>query len=87
MFTFLSETVKFNGLIHQYLLDNFPGALDRKWYMVTLMPVIFGIMRYMQLIYEKNQGESPHKVLMSDRPLLFVVALWGLMVVGILYFA
>ncbi len=58
-----------------------------KWLMATVPVVIFGIMRYMQLIYEKNQGESPHKVLMSDRPLLFVVALWGLMVVGILYFA
>lgn len=57
-----------------------------KWLMATVPVVIFGIMRYMQLIYEKNQGESPHKVLMSDRPLLFVVALWGLMVVGILYF-
>lgn len=57
-----------------------------KWLMATVPIVIFGIMRYMQLIYEKNQGESPHKVLMSDRPLIFVVGLWGLMVIAILYF-
>jgi hypothetical protein len=40
----------------------------------------------MQLIYEKNEGESPHKVIMSDKPLLLVVGLWGMMVITILYF-
>lgn len=54
--------------------------------MATIPVVIFGVMRYMQLIYEKNEGESPHKVIMSDKPLLFVVGLWGVMVVAILYF-
>lgn len=57
-----------------------------KWLMATVPVVIFGVMRYMQLIYEKNEGESPHKVIMSDKPLLGVVALWGVMVVTILYF-
>lgn len=57
-----------------------------KWLMATVPVVIFGVMRYMQLIYEKNEGESPHKVIMSDKPLLFVVGLWGIMVVTIIYF-
>lgn len=56
-----------------------------KWLMATVPVVIYGVMRYMQLIYEKNEGESPHKVIMSDRPLLLVVALWGAMVITILY--
>jgi 4-hydroxybenzoate polyprenyltransferase len=57
-----------------------------KWLMATVPVVIFGVMRYMQLIYEKNEGESPHKVITSDRPLIAVVLIWGLMVVTILYF-
>lgn len=57
-----------------------------KWLMASVPVVIYGVMRYMQLIYEKNEGESPHKVIMSDGPLLFVVGLWGVMVITILYF-
>lgn len=57
-----------------------------KWLMATVPLVIYGVMRYMQLIYEKNQGESPHKIIMSDKPLIAVVATWGLMVITILYF-
>lgn len=57
-----------------------------KWLMASVPVVIFGVMRYMQLIYEKNEGESPHKVIMSDKILLSVVGVWALMVVAILYF-
>ena len=38
-----------------------------------------------ELIYEKNKGESPERVLLSDKPLLAAVVLWAVMVVGILY--
>ena len=60
--------------------------IAEKWLMVTVPFVIYGVMRYMQLIYEKNQGESPHKVLMTDKPLISVVAIWGTLVLFILYF-
>lgn len=42
-----------------------------KLLMITVPLVIFGVMRYLQLVYEKNEGESPEKVLVSDKPLLF----------------
>lgn len=58
---------------------------SQKWLMATVPVVIYGVMRYLQLIYEKNEGESPAKVLVTDKPLLFAVILWGLMVVGIIY--
>jgi len=47
--------------------------------------VIYVVMRYLLLVYEKNQGESPHRVLMSDRPILIAVTAWVMMVVSILY--
>lgn len=60
--------------------------LQRKWLMVTIIPVAYGLMRYLQRIYEKQEGESPERVLFSDRPLLLSVVIWTVMVVIITYF-
>lgn len=78
-FTAEGKVLKLFALLPRTLLVD-------KWLMATVPVVIFGVMRYMQLIYEKNEGESPHKVIMSDKPLLLVVGLWGMMVITILYF-
>lgn len=64
---------------------NLDVLAERKWLMITIPLVIYAIMRYLQLIYEKNEGESPEKVILSDRPLIFTAALWGIMLFGILY--
>ena len=85
MFTFFAEQVSFQGIIHNFLLDYFPGALDRKWYMVTIIPVIFGIMRYGQIIFEMQEGERPERIIATDIPLLLSVFLWGLLMIGIIY--
>jgi len=55
--------------------------------MATIPLVVYGVMRYMQLIYEKNEGESPERILLSDKPLIVTVVLWGVMVLGLLYVA
>ena len=85
MFTFFEEPILFNGLIHNFLLDNYPNALGRKWYMVTILPVIFGIMRYSQIIFEMQEGERPEKIIATDIPLLSMIFLWGLMIITIIY--
>jgi decaprenyl-phosphate phosphoribosyltransferase len=59
--------------------------LSEKLLMATTPLVIFGVMRYLQLIYEKNEGESPERILLSDKPLMITIFIWGLMTVGILY--
>ena len=56
-----------------------------KWLMLTIPIVIFGIMRYMQIIYAGAKAEAPEKVLLSDKPLLAAVIFWGVMVVLIIY--
>jgi 4-hydroxybenzoate polyprenyltransferase len=86
LFSFLHPAFVAEGRVLR-LFSLLPKTLiTEKWLMATVPIVIYGVMRYMQLIYEKNQGESPHKILMTDKPLLFSVGLWGLMVVTILYF-
>ncbi|HPJ16741.1 MAG TPA: decaprenyl-phosphate phosphoribosyltransferase [Candidatus Woesebacteria bacterium] len=85
MFTFFEEPIRFQGIIHQYLLTNYPNALDRKWYMITIVPVIFGIMRYGQIIFEMQEGERPERVIATDIPLLLSVAFWGLSMIALIY--
>ncbi|HBC45149.1 MAG: UbiA prenyltransferase [Candidatus Collierbacteria bacterium GW2011_GWB1_45_35] len=60
--------------------------ISEKWLMVTIPFVVYGIMRYLQLIYERNEGESPERILLSDKPLMATVISWGVMVIGVLYY-
>lgn len=86
LFTFFTEPPQFKEPLTRFLLINFPKALGRKWLMVATIPfVIFGIMRYAQLIYEKHEGEAPEKLLTSDIPLSLTVIGWGIMVIFIIY--
>jgi len=85
LFSFLHPTFQAEGRVLE-LLSLLPRTLVvDKWLMATVPIVIFGVMRYMQVIYEKNEGESPHRILMTDRLLLSTVALWGFAVIAILY--
>jgi 4-hydroxybenzoate polyprenyltransferase len=45
---------------------------------------IYGIFRYLYLVHMKGEG-SPSEVLLSDRPLVVCIALWGLAVIAIIY--
>lgn len=84
LFTFLESTRGIN--VPEILLPEFlPSYLQRKWLMITILPVIYGIMRYLQDIYEKSEGESPERVLLSDKALLASVILWGILVIFVIY--
>lgn len=85
MFAFNEEPISFGGRIHHFLLENLPNAINRKWYMITIFPVVFGIMRYGQIIFEMQEGERPEKVITTDIPLLMSLFVWGLMMVSIIY--
>jgi hypothetical protein len=53
--------------------------------MLTIPLVIYGVARYLYVIYEKNEGESPERVLLSDRALLAVVMIWGIFIMSVIY--
>lgn len=63
----------------------FPAFEGRKWLMITIPLIVFGISRYAQLLYEKYEGEQPEKIITTDRPLIITVALWGLITIGLIY--
>lgn len=58
---------------------------DRKFLMLSIPFVIYAVMRYLQLIYEKNEGESPEKVVLTDRPLIITSVLLSLVLFAIIY--
>lgn len=45
---------------------------------------IYGIFRYLYLVHQKGVG-SPSEVLLSDRPLVACIVLWGFAVIAIIY--
>ena len=52
---------------------------------LTLPFLIYGILRYLYLVHQKEGGGSPAEMLLNDRPLLLCVALWALVVALIIY--
>ncbi len=56
-----------------------------KLMMLTVPLVLYGLARYLYVIYEKKEGESPEDVLLSDKPLLATVGLWLFSVLIIIY--
>jgi hypothetical protein len=51
----------------------------------TLPFVIYGVFRYMHLVYSTGNGDAPEEVLTHDWPLLGCVVLW-LAAVGLCFF-
>jgi 4-hydroxybenzoate polyprenyltransferase len=51
----------------------------------TIPCVVYGIFRYLYLIYRKGEGGSPEKLLLSDGPLLVDILLFAAMVCAVLY--
>jgi 4-hydroxybenzoate polyprenyltransferase len=86
LFTFLENPGGFKLSIGVLMPDFLPTFFQRKWLMITIIPVVYGLMRYIQDIYEKDEGESPEKVLFSDKPLLITVTIWVVLVVFLIYF-
>lgn len=52
---------------------------------LTLPFPIYGVFRYLYLVHRKADGGNPSETLLTDRPLLACVALWGLAVIAIIY--
>ncbi len=54
--------------------------------MLTVPFVLYGIYRYLYLVYCQEEGGVPEKVLFTDLPLIIDVLLWLASVVAVVYF-
>lgn len=53
--------------------------------LLTLPFVLYGIFRYLYLVYHENQGEDPTQSLLTDRPMVINLCLWALTIGVIVY--
>jgi len=51
----------------------------------TIPMVLFGIFRYLYLMYQRPGDRNPTETILRDPPFLINIALWGLAVVSIVY--
>ncbi len=53
--------------------------------MLTIPFVVYAIFHYLHLVHVEGAGGAPEELLLTNRPLLATIFLWGLAVVAILY--
>ena len=56
-----------------------------QWLGLTIPFPLYGIFRYLYLVHRREGGGSPADLLVTDRPLLLCVALWGIAVMVLIY--
>jgi 4-hydroxybenzoate polyprenyltransferase len=81
--TIISATTIAAYSLYTFSAPNLPG---NHYMMLTIPFAIYGILRYFYLVQIKQVGGAPEEELLSDRPLQIAFLLWGLAVIGILYF-
>jgi 4-hydroxybenzoate polyprenyltransferase len=84
LFTFQYQFIKTSDTLAM-IYPKLPAILlPEKLLMVTVPLAIFGVMRYLQAIYE-GRGESPERVLVSDRVLIATSVAMVVLIVLIIY--
>jgi 4-hydroxybenzoate polyprenyltransferase len=75
------------GTVMTYSFYTFfaPNLPPNHLMMLTIPFVLYGIFRYLYIIHVKGDGGAPDEVALTDRPLQINILLFGLMVVGVLY--
>lgn len=86
LFTFQQPPIILNSKLIQFINQPEFPFIEAKYLMMTVPVVIYGVMRYLYIIYEKKEGESPERVLLTDTPLLATTLLWITAVIFIIYY-
>ncbi|OGK24090.1 hypothetical protein A3C25_05255 [Candidatus Roizmanbacteria bacterium RIFCSPHIGHO2_02_FULL_38_11] len=84
-FTYVDRPPQIRTIFSESINKLFPTFEVRRWMMVTIPLIVYGISRYAQLLYEREEGERPEKIVTTDRPLILTIFLWGIIVIGIIY--
>lgn len=79
MLAVITATTVMAYALYTFTADNLPPRLRENHLMMLTVPfALYGIFRYLYLVYQKDQGSTPEEVLIHDRPLLICIILWGL---------
>jgi len=73
LFTFFNPIIQTNETIITWLPNYW---INPKWLMLTIPITMYGVFRYLYLIYEKETASSPEEAIFGDYPLLASIAIW-----------
>ncbi len=85
-FAFLQPPIQAKSAVSTFLGGFELPFSEAKYLMATVPVVLYAVMRYLYIIYEKKEGESPERVLLTDKPLLLSAILWLITVIFIIYY-
>lgn len=84
-YTYVEKIPQVNTIFSVAMSNYLPEFEARKWMMVTIPLVVYGIARYAQLLYEKVEGERPENIITKDIPLVTTILLWVGTIVLLMY--
>ncbi len=68
-----------------YTISEAPHKFGTRGMIYTIPFVLYGIFRYLYLVYQKEEGGNPSQALFVDWPLMVDVALWVVVVTLVIY--
>lgn len=84
-YTYVEKIPQVNTIFSVAMSHYLPEFEARKWMMITIPLVVYGIARYAQLLYEKVEGERPENIITKDIPLVTTILLWVGTIVMLMY--
>ena len=78
-------TIMVTATLMAYSLYTFEGLTGNQRLIVTIPFVLFGMFRYLYLVYIRMEGGSPEEVLLRDRYMLGTVVLCTILIIAVLY--
>ena len=84
-YTYVERPPQTETEISKFFNQTFPGFEARKWLMISIPLVVYGVARYAQLLYEKAEGERPERTITTDIPLIVTIVLWGIIIISLIY--
>lgn len=85
LFTFSQPTAVEMGKFFSFMAYLPSTLVAQKWLMLTVPFVIYGVMRYLQLIYDQGKGESPEEIILTDIPLRTDFLIWVVLLIFLIY--
>lgn len=82
---FFEKVPATNNFFTDFKKNLFPNFEARRWFMVTIPFVVYGISRYAQLLYERDEGEAPEKIIVHDKPLVGTIVAWAIVAIVLIY--
>jgi 4-hydroxybenzoate polyprenyltransferase len=84
-YTYFEKPPDSKTIFSEFFSQALPSFEARKWLMLTIPFVVYGIARYAQLLYGFAEGERPEKLITQDKPLVFTIGVWMVVVVSLIY--